>query len=194
MSVSNRRIDAGPLVEEYRRRPWRDSLAIVLDEPEARRRGEALCVRIAARSAMKRLLVFDGVGMALDEIRAARIEIGAISRRPHAIALKQAQATGIDRFLTVLSATAAEEPWDAAARASECLAWLGRASREGLFVGAGRDDIEAVRALALDAVRAEWMPAAADEGGGGLSAPAAVPALLLRGNGARGLPLAADGG
>ena len=122
------------MVEEYRRRPWRDSLAILLDDADERRRAEELCERIAGRSAMKRLLVFDGTGMALDEIRGGRIEIGAISRLPHATALKQAQATGVDRFLTVLSATPEGEGWDAGARAAECLSYLGREPDACVFV------------------------------------------------------------
>ena len=193
MSVCNRRIDAQPLVDEYHRRPWRDSLAIVLDEPQDRRHGQELCERIAVRSAMKRLLVFEGVGMALDEIRAARIEIGAVSRLSHAIALKQAQATGLDRFLTVLLATPAGERWDPHARAAECLAWLARPPRECLFVGAEPRDLEAMRAAAMDTVRATWAPVAGGSGGG-LSTPAAVAGALLRGVDERGLPLGADGG
>ena len=136
MSVANRRIDARPLVEEYHRRPWRDSLAIVLDDAEERRRAEELCERIAGRSAMKRLLVFEGTGMALDDVRAARIEIGAISRLPHAVALKQTQATGVDRFLTVLSATPEGEAWAVGTRAAECLSYFGREAEGCVFVGA----------------------------------------------------------
>ncbi len=193
MSVCNRRIDAQPLVDEYHRRPWRDSLAIVLDEPHERRRGQELCERIAARSAMKRLLVFEGAGMALDEIRAARIEIGAVSRRSHAIALKQAQATGLDRFLTMLSATPAGVRWNAPARAAECLAWFGRQPRECLFVGAEARDLTAVRATAIGTIRAAWAPVAGGSSSG-LSAPAAVPGAILRGVDERGLPLGADDG
>ena len=193
MSVSNRRIDASPLVEEYHRRPWRESLAIVLDDAEERRRAEELCERIAGRSAMKRLLVFDGTGMALDEIRGGRIEIGAISRLPHAVALKQAQATGVDRFLTVLSPTPEGTPWDVEARASECLSYLGREPGTCMFVGAGARDIEAARGLGLVALRAAWLPAAG-EGEEGLGAPMEVAKALLWGVRAVGLSLQRDGG
>ncbi len=193
MSVANRRIDANPLVEEYHRRPWRDSLAILLDDPEERRRAEALCERIAGRSAMKRLLVFDGTGMALDEIRRARIEIGAISRLPHAVALKQSQATGVDRFLTVLSATPEGQGWDVGARASDCLAYFRREAGACLFVGAETRDVEEAGRLGLVALRAAWSPAAG-EGGAGPAAPMDVTKILLWGLKAVGLSLQPDGG
>lgn len=192
MSVANRRIDASPLVEEYHRRPWRDSLAILLEDPEERQRGLELCERIAGRSAMKRLLVFDGTGMALDEIRGGRIEIGAISRLPHAVALKQAQATGLDRFLTVLSATPEGTGWEVGARASECLGYFGREPEECVFVGAEGRDVEEARGLGLVALRAGW-PAGAGEGGEGLESPAAAVMVLLFGLEAGGLSPGANG-
>ena len=194
MSVANRRIDAGPLVEEYHRRPWRDSLTILLEDAEERRRGEELCERIAGRSAMKRLLVFDGTGMALDEIRGAHIEIGAISRLPHATALKQAQATGVDRFLTVLSATPEGEGWEVGTRASECLSYFGREPGACVFVGAEAGDVEEARGMGLVALRAGWSPVA--EGGGieGLGSPAAAAVVLLFGMVAAGLSRGANGG
>ncbi len=194
MSVANRRIDAGPLAEEYHRRPWRESLAIVLDGAEERRRAEALCERIAGRSAMKRLLVFEGTGMALDEIRGAHIEIGAISRLPHATALKQAQATGVDRFLTVLSATPEGEGWDAGARVAECLAYFGREAAACVFVGAEARDGEAAAALGLTALRAGWAADAGAREGANLASPAAAAAALLFGLEAGGLSPAPNGG
>ena len=187
MSVANRRIDTGPLVEEYHRRPWRDSLAIVLDDAGERRRAEELCERIEGRSAMKRLLVFDGTGMALDEIRGAHIEIGAISRLRHATALKQAQATGVDRFLTVLSATPEGEEWDAGARASECLSYFGREAGACVFVGAEARDVEGARRMGFVGLRATWAPAGEDGGEEGLSTPAGVAVVLLFGLEAGGL-------
>lgn len=194
MSVSNRRIDARPLVEEYHRRPWRDSLAIVLDDPDERRRAEELCERIEGRSAMKRLLVFDGTGMALDDVRAARIEIGAISRLPHAVALKQTQATGVDRFLTVLSATPEGEEWVVGTRASECLSYFGREAEGCVFVGADEGDMEAARGLGLVGLRAGWSPRAEGDGGGELVAPAEAAKVLLWGLRAVGLSPAPNGG
>ena len=187
MSVANRRIDARPLVEEYHRRPWRDSLAILLDDPEERQRAGELCERIAGRSAMKRLLVFDGTGMALDEIRGAHIEIGAISRLPHAVALKQAQATGLDRFLTVLSATPEGGDWDVGARAGECLSYFGREAGTCIFVGAEARDVETARGLGVVALRAGWLPGGESPGGEALASPAAAAVALLFGLEAAGL-------
>ncbi len=194
MSVANRRIDAGPLVDEYHRRPWRDSLAIVLDDPEERQRALELCERIEGRSAMKRLLVFEGTGMALDEVRGAHIEIGAISRLPHAVALKQTQATGVDRFLTVLSATPEGEGWDAGARASECLSYFAREPGTCVFVGAEGRDVEAARGLGLVAVRAGWSSGPGEAEGEGLASPAAAAAALLFGLEAAGLSRGPNGG
>lgn len=194
MSVANRRIDARPLVEEYHRRPWRDSLAIVLDDPEERRRAEELCERIEGRSAMKRLLVFDGTGMALDDVRAARIEIGAISRLPHSVALKQTQATGVDRFLTVLSATPEGEAWEVGTRASECLSYFGREAETCVFVGAEAGDVAAARGMGLVGMRAGWSPRAEEDGGGELAAPSEAAKALLWGLGAVGLSPAPNGG
>lgn len=187
MSVANRRIDAGPLVEEYHRRPWRDSLSILLDDPEERQRAAELCERIAGRSAMKRLLVFDGTGMALDEVRGAHIEIGAISRLPHAVALKQTQATGLDRFLTVLSATPEGQGWDVGARAGECLSYFRREASTCVFVGAEARDVEEARGLGVVALRAGWPPDAEAPGGEALGSPAATAAALLFGLEAAGL-------
>ena len=193
MSVANRRIDAQPLIDEYHRRPWRDSLAILLDDAGEQRRALELCQRIEGRSAMKRLLVFDGTGMALDDIRAARVEIGAISRLPHAVALKQAQATGVDRFLTVLSATPEGEEWAVGTRASECLSYFGREAEGCLFVGVEERDLEAAREMGLVALGARWSPAA--EGGSGvLASPAEAAKVLLWGLGAVGLSPATNGG
>lgn len=196
MAVANRRIDARPLAEEYRRRPWRDSLAVVLDGADERRRAEALCGRMAASSALKRLLVHEGAGMALDEIRGARIEIGAASRAPHGLALKQAQATGLDRFLAVLSATPEGAGWDPAARAADCLAWFARPPGECLFVGIERRDLEAAGALGMAAAGAAWAETA-DAGGGGavwLAAPDAVVGALLHGIEGAALSRGAGGG
>jgi len=194
MSVANRRIDARPLVDEYHRRPWRDSLSILLDNPEEQQRAQELCERIAGRSAMKRLLVFDGTGMALDEIRGAHIEIGAISRSPHAVALKQAQATGLDRFLTVLSATPEGDDWEVGTRAGECLSYFGREASRCIFVGAEARDVEEARGLGVIALRAGWLPGTEAPAGEALGSPAAAAAALLFGLDAAGLSPATEAG
>ena len=188
MSVCHRRVDAKLLVAEYRHRPWRDALAIVVDAPDERQRCEELCERIGGRSAVKRLLVFDGVGMALDEIRGQRIEVGVISRLPHALALKQAQATGLDRFVTVLSPTPVSGSWEVAERAADCLAYFGRPAESCLFVGAAAGDVEAGGAIGLAAAQAGWayLPGESDRG---LARPHTVLDALAYGLDARGLPL-----
>ncbi|HEY5477136.1 MAG TPA: hypothetical protein VIK11_10515 [Tepidiformaceae bacterium] len=113
-SVCARRIDAGPLAMEYR--PLQHALAILVDDPQQRERCELLCREILTRGAMKRLLVHEGICMARARLRARQIEVGAISREPHAIALKAIASTGLDRFLSVLAATPAGSHWDAGER------------------------------------------------------------------------------
>ena len=178
-AVCGRRIDAGPLVGEYRKRPWRHSVAVVLDGAAERTRCEALCERMYGRSSMKRLLVFDGVAMALDEIRGARLEVGAISRLPHALALKQAESTGIDRFLTVLAPTPEGEPWSPADRAGDCLRYLDRSPAECLFVGAEADDLDAIGALGGTTVAAGWTAAGDGSGHHLVAEPSQLARLAL---------------
>jgi len=194
MSIANRRISAQPLAEEYQSRPWSESLSILIDDPEELRQANKLCERIAERSAMKKLLVFDGTGMALDDIRGARLEIGAISRLPHAVALKQAQATGLDRFLTVLSATPSGLAWDPRARLTECLSYFGREPTSCLFVGASEHDIEQAIQLGLMALQAGWPHGLGERQAEGVGSPAAVVTKLLFGFEADGLSRAANEG
>jgi phosphoglycolate phosphatase-like HAD superfamily hydrolase len=134
IAVTGRRVAASPLVDEYRQRPWAHALAIVVDDRGQLPRCEALCVELFQRSAMKRLLVHEGTGMALDRLRGDRIEMGAISREPHAVAVKQAESTGLDRFLAVLAPTPAGAAWDPTARFAECLTYLRRTAPETAFV------------------------------------------------------------
>jgi beta-phosphoglucomutase-like phosphatase (HAD superfamily) len=154
--ATGRRIDASPLVEEYGSRPWSHALAILVDSAEARARCEDLCAQITERSGMKRLLVHEGIGMGLDAVRAAQIETGAISRRPHAIALKQAQSTGLERFLNVLSATPTGEPWRPAERIAHCLRFLERKPEACAFIGADEHDLRAAANAGLRPFAAGW--------------------------------------
>lgn len=154
--VCGRRESAAPLVEEYWRRPWRDALGILVSEIEERDRCEALCLRIYERSAMKRLLVHEGVGMGLDRIRASRIEMGAISRAPHGPAVRRIESTGLDRFLAVLSPTAAGEPWDVAARLGDCLAFLRYEPSQCVFVSGDGHDLSVAAAEGLRPLEAQW--------------------------------------
>ena len=76
-----------------------------------------------------------------------------------------AQATGVDRFLTVLSATPEGEEWAVGTRASECLSYFGREAEGCVFVGAEDRDLEAARGMGLVGLQAGWSPRT--EGGGG---------------------------
>jgi phosphoglycolate phosphatase-like HAD superfamily hydrolase len=146
LSVSGKRIDAALLAEEYRARPWAHVLPVVLEDASFLSRCTDLCETIFYRSAMKRLLVHEGLGMALDALRGGRIEIGAITREPHANAIKQVQSTGLDRFLAVLAATPPGEPWHPGARIAQCLGFLDRTPDECVFVShEGRDLAVAAR-------------------------------------------------
>lgn len=148
------RIDAGPLVEEYRLRPWRHVLSIVA-EPGQRPRCEDLCVEMFERSALKRVLVHEGIGMALDALQGEGIEMGVISRARHALALKQIQSTGLDRFLAVLSASPGDA-WEPAARVEQCLRFLQRQPGECAYISGVRRDLAAVSDLDLLVYEAAW--------------------------------------
>lgn len=172
------RVDASPLVEEYHTRPWHDALSI-LTQPGNAARCAGLCDIMFARSAMKKLLVHEGVGMALDSLRSELIELGAISRLPHSVAIKQVQSTGLDRFLAVVATTPANERWDPGARASQCLAFLEAEAGRAAFVSGDRWDREETRRAGLQPYAAAWAPAAeTDEDP--IPAPGDVVSRLLR--------------
>jgi phosphoglycolate phosphatase-like HAD superfamily hydrolase len=155
-SVCRHRPDVRPLVGEYRLRPWRDALAILLTASDERDRCEELCRRIYHRSALKRLLVHEGMGMALDRLRERGIEMGAISRSAHPIALKEIQATGLDRFLSVLAATPDGEGWDPAARLARCLAFLGYEAAACGFVSGDSWDLRRAAGSGVRCFKAAW--------------------------------------
>jgi phosphoglycolate phosphatase-like HAD superfamily hydrolase len=168
-----RRIDGGPLVEEYLRRPWKHAVAVVVADAALRDSCEAACEEIYQRGAQKRLLVHDGVGMGLDWVRSAQLPIGVISREPHSVALKQLQSTGLDRFMAVLSPTAAGVPWDSGARVSECISYLQFEARQCVFISGDDCDLEAAEQLGCQGMLAAWA------GRGGGSRPAVTtPAML----------------
>lgn len=154
--VCNRRISAAPLEPEYRRRPWRHVLGVVVDSAEECDRCESLCQQLFHRSAMKRLLVREGVGMGLDAVRGEQIDIGAVSHERHAVALKQVESTGLDRFLSVLSATQAGEPWDVEARFADCLRFLERDSSDAVFVSGEMDDLARMARAGVRCLLASW--------------------------------------
>jgi phosphoglycolate phosphatase-like HAD superfamily hydrolase len=156
IAVTGRRVDAAPLAPAYRQRPWRHVLSVLVDAPADRDACESLCDDIYRRSAMKRLLVQEGVGMALDVLRGASVEIGAVSREPHATARRQLESTGLDRFMTVLSATPGGERWDALARAEDCRAFLGRQRERCVFVSHDSVDLRTVGRAGYACLGAGW--------------------------------------
>jgi len=155
-SAGGQRFDAAALVDEYHVRPWRHALAVLAPTPELVTRCEELCETMYERSAMKKLLVHEGVGMALDAVRAEHIEIAAISRLPHALAVKQVQSTGLDRFVAVLSATAKEERWDPLLRMEPCLRFLECEAEQVAFVGADERDVERLVSTGAAPFLAAW--------------------------------------
>jgi beta-phosphoglucomutase-like phosphatase (HAD superfamily) len=170
-----RRENVAELVEEYHFRPWRDALAVLLASREDAARCEELCVAMFERSAMKRLLVHEGIGMALDRIRGERIEIGAISRLPHRLAVKQVQSTGLDRFVEVLSATPEREPWAPTERFAGCVGFLEAPAAECGFVSGEPFDLAAVETTGARPYLAAW-----GGGEGGVELPGDLLAVVLR--------------
>lgn len=156
VSVSGRRENFRPLVTEYRRRPLRDVLAMLLPQPAERDRCETLFATMYGRSAMKKLLVHEGVGMALDQLRSLRVEMAAITRLHHGMAMRQLESTGLDRFFSVLSPTPQGERWDPAARAKECLGYLEYTPASCLFISGEGRDLASVGALGLTCYEASW--------------------------------------
>lgn len=156
VSVTGERIDARPLSDEYRTRPWRHALSIVLSNREQIGRCEELCVEMFRRSSMKKLLVHDGLGVALDALRGRGVEMGAISHEPHALALKQIESTGLDRFLSVLSPTPEGSAWDPEARFEECITFLERDAGQCAFVAPAAYDLRAVEAAGARCYEAGW--------------------------------------
>lgn len=160
--ASGQRIDAGSLVDEYQYRPWHHVLSVVMSSPEDRVKCESLCAEIMHRSALKKLLAHEGIGMALDSLRGARMEIGAVSREPHGLAVKQAQSTGLDRFLTVLAATPDGEAWDSGARLEQCLRFLETPPQACAFLSGDRADASAAAAIGLRVFKPGWLECEVD--------------------------------
>ncbi len=159
LSVCGRQVSASGLVGEYRRRPWRHVFSVLAPGPVEVERCEETAIAMYHRSALKRLLVHEGVGMALDGLRAQRLEIGAISREPHARALKQIESTGLERFLSVLSPTAEGEPWNAGARVRDCASYLRRAPQEAVVISGEADTLRLAEKLGFRALLARWATA-----------------------------------
>ena len=177
-ATCGRRVDVRPLVDEYHRRPWIHALALLLADGAERKRCEQVCTEISRRSGLKKLLVHDGVGMALDALRGAWMEIGAISHQPHSLALKQAQSTGLDRFFAVLAATPADEPYDPAARFAQCATFLERNPADCAVISADPQDRRAAEAAGFRLLFPAWV-AEPPPGAATIPAPAHILSSLL---------------
>jgi len=174
-AATGRRPDAAALVDEYHTRPWLDALSILTGDRSEAHRCEELCATMFERSAMKKLLVFEGIGMALDGLRGERMELGAISRLPHALAVKQVQSTGLDRFVAVVAAG----PWAPAEQVGRCLAFLEAPAEACAFVSGTEGDLRLALSLGLAAYRAGWAAGSAEEIAGAIAAPSALRTRLL---------------
>ena len=155
MMVTGERVDTGELVDEYRQRPWHHVVPIVVHDREAQDRCIELCEQYFRRSALKRLLVFDGIGMALDRIRGAYVEMGGVTRETHPSAMRQIESTGVDRFLSVLAPTN-EGGWDAVARFTECVTYLEADPTKTVFVSPVEEDLASVSQTGALPIRAAW--------------------------------------
>lgn len=153
-----RRVSAARLADEYRLRPWRHALAVVLGDAPERERCEQLCEEIYQRSALKRLLVHDGLGVALDRLRGEGIEMAAISRAPHRLALNQIRSTGLDGFLASLAA-AGPGDWQATECIGRCMTFLERTPATCAFVSGNPDDLQEASAMGLQCFEAGWASA-----------------------------------
>ena len=173
-AATGRRIDAASLVAEYHTRPWQDALAILANDSAEAARCAGLCETMFERSAMKKLLVHEGIGMALDSLRGERIELGGISRLPHAHAIKQVQSTGLDRFLAVVIAA----PWQPADQVERCLAFLEAAPAACAFVSSDERDLHDVARLGLGSYLAAWVTEGEDVADEAAAASVATPAGL----------------
>ena len=156
--ANGKRLSAAELVVEYHQRPWRHALGVLLDSTEAVTRCAELSQAMFERSGMKKLLVHEGVGMALDSLRGEGIELGAISRLPHALAVKQIHSTGLDRFLAVLSATPEGDAWHPRERFETCLAFLEAEPSQSGFVSGEERDLEQLSRSGVVCFFAAWTP------------------------------------
>lgn len=155
LSTLGKRIDPHPLLEEYRTRPWKDVISLLVENRKIQQACLALCLQMERRSSLKHLLVFDGIGMALDKIRDLA-EIGVISRWPYSEANKRIQSTGLDRFFTAVIGTDENENWDPRLRFNECYKLLGYEKINSLYIGGEILDINSVISHGSVAHSAGW--------------------------------------
>ncbi len=149
------RIDASKISSEYRLRPWRHALSVVLRDEADIGSVASLCQDIYERSAMKRLLVHEGIGMVLDRFRGEGVEVAAVSREAHRTARKQAESTGIDRFLTALSARG-DRAEDVLLAVSDCLSFMEHDVRRCAVVSPDVRVLRLAAGIGLACYRAAW--------------------------------------
>ncbi len=160
LSVTGKRVQPVTLAAEYHTRPWHHALEVLLSDRGDIERCAELSAAMFQRSALKRLLVHQGMGMALDRLRGARVEMGAVSHERHADALRQVQSTGLDRFLTILSATGEGEHWDVKERIEACLQFAEQSSARAAFVSHDARDLGAAAEMGLAPFAATWVAGA----------------------------------
>lgn len=178
ISVTGRRESARPLVAEYRRRPLRDVFGILTGTREESMRCEQLFTAMYGRSALKKLLVHPGVGMALDQVRGVRIEMAAITRLAHGPAMRQIESTGLDRFFSVMSPTPPGEAWSVTARIKDCLGYLDRAPASCVFISGEKSDLDLASSTGIMCYEAEWV-AQAKTGYPGVANASAIPVMFV---------------
>ncbi|MGD9933941.1 MAG: HAD family hydrolase [Dehalococcoidia bacterium] len=154
-ATTGQRVDASRISAEYRFRPWRHALSVILNDAADLPRVEPLCRDIYERSAMKRLLVQDGIGMVLDRFRGEGVEVAAVSREPHHIARKQIESTGIDRFLAALSARG-EGTEDVLLAVEDCLAFMEHEISRCALVSPDVQVLRVAEARGLRCFEAAW--------------------------------------
>lgn len=178
-AVTGRQVDGLALADAYSWRPWAHALAVVEPDPTAAARIEPLCERLFETSALKRIRVPEGLAMTLDALREARIELGVVSRQRHHRALRQLEATGLDRFFHVLSPTPVGEPWSPAARLRECARYLGSEPGSTAFLTTEERDAALATSEGFVVVPLGPLhPAASDTFRGGTAARRILGALL----------------
>lgn len=155
-AVTGRRVTCRDLADEYHVRPWRDALRILLDDPAQRDACEALCHAYAERSALKRLLVFEGIGMALDTLRAERIDMAAFTRLPLSLARKYTESTGLDRFLILIAAPPLGGTYSPRDQLERCFTLLETDPATAAVVAPGRHERTAAEALGAHAFTPAW--------------------------------------
>ena len=130
-------------------------ISLLIESREMQQACLALCLRMEQRSSLKHLLVFDGIGMALDKIRDLT-EIGVISRWPYSEATKRIQSTGLDRFFTAIIGTDKNKSWDPSLRFNECYNLLGYEKSSSLYIGGETPDIKSIISHGSVAISAGW--------------------------------------